>query len=375
MKKDQNIRQSKTKINVKEFINDPFKGKTGFMPDEVPESISTRIGLNENLVFPKEIMDQLLLEVAKTIDPRVYPEDYSQSLCQLIAEQHDINPNQIVVGNGGDKIIDLVVRLTIKCGNSSVIIRPTYPMYEHATKVQGGTLTSLLLTPSPEFDLNPDYILSNITPGKDRLLFLCSPNNPTGNQFDRSKLETLIQEFPGIVALDETYAIFADYSMVASLDTYPNLIIMKSLSKFYGMAGMRVGYCLSSEIIASRMKELLPAFNVNIASQKLAQLVLHQTKVHQQMIDTIVQERERLYNEMQKISEITPYKSYTNFILFKTLKAPAQTINKKMIEKGVLLRNMSGMPHCDNTLRVTITTKENNDRFLKALKNVLEKEI
>ena len=120
-----------------------------------------------------------------------------------------------------------MVRLTIKTGYKAVIINPTYPMYEHAIKVQGGDVTELLLTPAPEFDLDPDYILSNITPGKDRLLFLCSPNNPTGNQFNMDKLKKIISEFPGIVALDETYSNFGDYSLVNSLSEHPNLIIMK----------------------------------------------------------------------------------------------------------------------------------------------------
>ena len=357
---------------LEDFVNDPFMGKSGFMPRKIKEKIDVRIGLNENLAFPEDVIKKLMLKVAQTIDPRIYPEDYSETLSEQIALKNNVNANQVVIGNGGDKIIDLMVRLTIVKGYNAVIINPTYPMYEHAVKVQGGGMTELLLTPAPDFDLDTDHILSNITPKKDRLLFLCSPNNPTGNQFDESKLRKLISEFPGIVALDETYEDFGSYSMVKALDEYPNLIVMKSMSKFFGMAGMRIGYALGDEFLISRAKELLPAFNVNIASQKLASLVLQQDEVLKKLIKDIVSERDRIYEELTKINSITPYRSYTNFITFKINDQKAETIEEKLLkEKGVMVRNMSAMPLCDNCLRMTITTKENNNEFLSALKSVI----
>ena len=362
----------KKESNLSKMINDPFKGKGGFMPAKIKEKVNIRIGLNENLVFPENIIKQLLQRVASSIDPRIYPEDYCESLADMIAAKHHLNSNQVVIGNGGDKIIDLMVRLTIVAGKNAVVINPTYPMYEHAIKVQGGGMTEFLLTPAPEFDLDPDYILANITPNKDRLLFLCSPNNPTGNQFNESKIRRLISEFPGIVALDETYSNFAEYSLVDALEEYPNLIIMKSMSKFFGMAGMRLGYALADSFLISRIKELLPAFNVNVASLELAKAVFQEEKILTEITRGIVTERSRVFKKLQEISDIIPYKSHTNFILFKIRNLEADLIQKKLLkDKGVLVRNMSAMPLCDNCLRMTITTQKNNDEFIHALKETI----
>jgi len=360
------------KIDLPKLVNDPFQGKGGYMPDKIKEKVDVRIGLNENLAFPEEVIRKLMRQVAETIDPRVYPEDYSDTLCTVLAEKHHLEPSQIVVANGGDKIIDLMVRLTIYAGDSAVLIQPTYPMYEHAIKVQGGKVTESFLTPAPEFDLDPEAVKAKVNP-RDRLLFLCSPNNPTGNQFSRDKLVELITTFPGIVALDETYTDFASYSMVPLLNDYPNLIIMKSMSKFYGMAGMRIGYAMGDPFLIKRLKELLPAFNVNVASLELARLVLQEKEVLTKMVAEIIAERERVFSKLKTITGIQPFSSQTNFILFKVLNVEATLVQQKLLkEKAVLVRNMSAMPLCNNCLRMSITTRENNDAFLEALQEVLD---
>ncbi|NHJ38699.1 MAG: aminotransferase class I/II-fold pyridoxal phosphate-dependent enzyme [Asgard group archaeon] len=363
------------KINgLSNRINDPFKGKKGFMPEKIKEKIIIRSGLNENLVFPEKKMKELMKIVAEKIDPRIYPEDYSDSLCNVIAKEYNLDYNQIAVGNGGDKVIDLMVRLTIKSGFNAVIINPTYPMFEHAVKVQGGGMTEFLLSSAPEFDINPDYILNNISPNDDRVLFLCSPNNPTGNQFEINKIKKIINEFPGIVALDETYSDFGNYSMVSYLEEFPNLIIMKSFSKFYALAGMRIGFAFADKMLIDRIKELQPAFNVNIASIELAKLVMQEKIILKQMLYDILSGREYLFNELSKIPEITPYKSFTNFILFKIDEVKADNIQMILLkEYGILVRNMSAMPLCENSLRVSVTTHENNEKFIKALVNIMKK--
>jgi histidinol-phosphate aminotransferase len=342
------------------------------MPDKIKTTVNVRVGLNENLAFPEGLMRKLLLEVAQEIDPRIYPEDYCDSLALLLAEENNLAQEQIIIANGGDKIIDLAVRLTIQAGDTAVIVQPTYPMYEHAIRVQGGEIKELFLTGQPSFELEPDNILPNIDSNKDKLLFLCSPNNPTGNQFSKEKLIQIIDNFPGIVALDETYSRFGDYSMSNELDNHPNLLLLNSLSKFYGLAGMRIGFAMAHKKIISRMKEMLPAFNVNIASLELAKKVILQKKVLTKMFNEILSERKKMYHQMLKMSEIIPYQSMTNFILFQVKSYPADVIQKELLEQeGVLVRNMSNMPLCENTLRFTITTPENNTQFLKSLQKIL----
>lgn len=358
--------------NLLNKVNNPFKGKGGFMPEKIKEKIKTRVGLNENLAFPLDILQELLQQAIVNIDPRIYPEDYCDSLIDILAKKHDIEPNQIIIGNGGDKIIDLMVRLTIYKGDNAITVNPTYPMYEHAVKIQGGSLKELLLTPAPEFDINSNYILENVNSKKDRLLFLCSPNNPTGNQLDKNEVLKVIKEFPGIVALDETYANFSNYSFIQQLMKFPNLIIMRSFSKYYGLAGMRIGYALADRRLIARIRELHPAFNLNIVSLELAKLVLNQEQVLTEMCTMVKKERVRVYEELAKIDEVIPYKSQTNFLLFKMKKLDAKRIQKELLKKkGVQVRNMSALPHCENSLRVTITTPKNNDYFIQSLKEII----
>jgi histidinol-phosphate aminotransferase len=358
--------------NLEDLVNDPFEGKKGFMPKKIKEKIDVRVGLNENLAFPEELIKQSLLQAAKSVDPRLYPEDYCDSLRELLAKEHQVEPSQIIIGNGGDKIIDLVVRLTLSQDKSAVVVQPTYPMYEHAILLQGGTMTEAFLTPAPDFQLDVEAILNTVNPEKDKLLFLCSPNNPTGNQFDKERIIEIINRFHGIVALDETYASFGDYSFIDTIDEFPNLVIMKSLSKFHGMAGMRVGYAIADEFLINRMTEMLPAFNVNAVSQALAKLVVQQKGAIQQVVTTIIEERQRIFDILDELPQIKPYPSYTNFILFKTEGIKVEKVEEELLKKyGVMVRNMSTMPLLDGCLRVTVTTEENNQKFLDAITQII----
>ena len=167
---------------------------------------------------------------------------------------------------------------------------------------------------------------------------------------------------------------FGGYSIVDSLQQFPNLIIMKSMSKFPGMAGMRLGYALADEFLIARLKELLPAFNVNIASLELAKLVIQEKVALKNIVENIISERDTIYDRLTKLNGITPYKSFTNFIMFKIDDHSAADIQKALLkEKGVLVRNMSAMPLCENCLRVSITTEENNNVFLQSLEEIMQK--
>ncbi|MBD3190970.1 MAG: histidinol-phosphate transaminase [Candidatus Heimdallarchaeota archaeon] len=374
MKTNSSVKKRKSKLTndqIRSLLNDPFQGKGGYKPQKITKKPELKVATNENLVFPKGIIKQAMQRAIEKIDPRVYPESYSESLCSKLGEKYGISPIRVVVANGGDTIIDTIVRMTVKKGYSAVIIAPTFSMYEHAIRVQGGEINQMFLSPAPDFKLNLNDILANIHPRKDRLMFLCSPNNPTGNQFDKRMVIKLIAEFPGIVALDEAYASFGRYSMVSSLDEFPNLLIMKTFSKAFGLAGLRIGYSLSSELLATRMKEILPIYNVNSIAIEVAKELLDREDQINPVFNEIITERERVFGELEQIPGIMPFKSDANFILFKTINYTARELHQELSTKGILLRKQTDAPLCGQCLRVTITTKENNNFFLETLEKII----
>lgn len=375
MKTNPTIKRKKSKLSddqIRSLLNDPFQGKGGYKPQTIIEKPELKAAANENLVFPKGIIKQAMQRAIEKVDPRVYPESYSESLCSKLGEKYGISPIRVVVANGGDTIIDTIVRMTVKKGYSAVIIAPTFSMYEHAIRVQGGEINQLFLSPAPDFKLDLENILANINPEKDRLMFLCSPNNPTGNQFDERTVKKLIEEFPGIVALDEAYASFGRYSLASSLDDFPNLLIIKTFSKAFGLAGLRIGYSLSSELLATRMKEILPTYNVNSIAIEVAKQLLAQEDQITPLFKRIINERERVFRELKKIPGIVPFKSDANFILFKTTNYTANELHQKFSKERILLRKQTTTPLCKQCLRVTITTRENNNFFLNTLKKIIK---
>lgn len=351
-------------------LSDPFKGTKGYQTEEISDKQIVSLNSNENLVYPLDILQKQLREIIETIDLRIYPESHGQSLCKKIAERNSLFPDQIVIANGSDAIIDVIVRMSIEAGDRVSIINPTFSMYEHSARVRGGTVKNLYLTEAPKFDLDLDSILVELTPKKNKLLFLCNPNNPTGKQYAKEKIETILREYPGIIALDEAYADFGRYSFANRVDEFQNLIVLKTFSKLYGLAGIRIGYSLSSEFLANRMKTILPYYNVNAIAIELAKKIFAEQQITADVRDYIVRERERVYNELLKIKGITPYKSDANFIMFKTKIIPQKKLFQELKNRGMLLRDLSKFPLCKDCLRVTITTEENNNFFLNSLRNL-----
>ena len=351
-------------------LSDPFKGTKGYQTEEISDKRIVSLNSNENLVYPLDILQKNLREIIETIDLRIYPESHGQTLCEKIAERNSLLPSQIVIANGSDAIIDVIVRMSIEAGDSVSIINPTFSMYEHATKVRGGITKNLSLTKAPEFDLDLDSILTENTPKENKLLFLCNPNNPTGKQYAKEKIETILQEYPGIIALDEAYAGFGRYSFATQVDEFPNLIVLKTFSKLYGLAGIRIGYSLSSQFLANRLKIILPYYNVNAIAIELAKKIFEEQQIITRVRDYIVTERERVYNELLKIEGITPFKSDTNFIMFETKIIPQEKLLQELKNRGLLLRDLSKFPLCKDCLRVTITTEENNNLFLNYLRDI-----
>ena len=300
-----------------------------------------------------------------------YPDPEAKALRKLLAKEFKVKPENILHGNGSD---ELIYYLITTFGGPVLYPVPTFSMYGIISQALGEKKIEVPL--DKNFDLDIERILNAIKKYKPRLIFLSSPNNPTGNSFSSEKILKIIDavssrgtqyDVRSLVVVDEAYQAFSSKkSFLPSLKKYKNLVILKTLSKI-GLAGLRVGFMTAdSEIIKEVNKVRLP-FNVNSLSQAVAAEALKDRRLLQSCIKSIVSERKRLFIEMKKIGNVKPYPSDANFILFKVVNS--DKIYKGLLKKGVLLRNMKGV--IDECLRVTVGTSEENTIFLKTLKQLL----
>ena len=238
-----------------------------------------------------------------------YPDPYQKKLKNAISTLKGVSIDQILLGNGSDEVLDLILRAFCNPGIDNIItLPPTYGMYKVLAAINNIENIEVLLT--KEFGLNVNEIL-NVTNAKSKVLFLCSPNNPTGNSFSTEKIEKLLNNFKGLVVLDEAYIDFSTKkSWLKRLNEFPNLIITQTLSKAYGLAGIRLGICYASPQIISILNKIKPPYNVNGLTQKKALKKIGKTNRVQKQVASIVKQRKKLINSLDKIAFIS--KMYIN---------------------------------------------------------------
>ncbi|MBW8241498.1 histidinol-phosphate transaminase [Muricauda oceani] len=297
-----------------------------------------------------------------------YPDPYQRSLKSLLAEQKGLSERQILLGNGSDEVLDLIFRAFCEPNQDNIIsLPPTYGMYKVLAGINAVENREVLLT--TDFEPNVDEI-QNVVDANSKLLFICSPNNPTGNAFKKEGIQKLLESFSGLVVIDEAYIDFSkDESWLSALKTYPNLIVTQTLSKAYGLAGIRLGICYASEEIIGVLNKIKPPYNVNqLTQQQALQRVLNQDLVKQE-VQQILDEREELIkalNGLEFVKELYP--TDANFVLAKV--DDANKRYQQLLEKQVVVRNRSTQPLCENTLRFTVGTPEENKKLIAILKEL-----
>lgn len=293
-----------------------------------------------------------------------YPDPLQKKLKQRIAEIKGVKAEQLFLGNGSDECIDLLFRLFCRPGIDKVAtISPSYGMYAVSARINQIELVEILL--NEDFSLDPERILNA---SKDcKILFLCSPNNPTGQSFPKAQLIELVEKFQGIVVIDEAYIDFSlEDSMLMVLNDYPNLTVSQTFSKAYGMAGIRLGMLFGSIELISWINKIKPPYNINQLTQEFAFKKLVDLTIVKSEIELIVSERKKLMNAFSHLSLIQKvYPSDSNFILIKV--AAADLLYYYLIKKGIVVRNRSNQPLCNNTLRLTIGTPDENILLINAL--------
>ncbi len=296
-----------------------------------------------------------------------YPDPLQRQLKFQLARIKGVPAENICIGNGSDEIIDLAYRIFCNPGKDNVIIcPPTYGMYAVSAGINDIDIRTVNL--SPAFQLDVDGIM-RATDSNTKLLFICSPNNPTGNSMNRSDIVYLLNNFPGIIIIDEAYINYSKQkTFIQELTAYPNLIVMQTLSKAWGLAALRLGLCYASMDIIELLNKIKPPYNINESSQAIALEALQNTEQVNEWILQMVQQREALLialNEMSFVKEVYP--SDANFILLKVTDADA--LYEHFALHGIVVRNRSKEPGCENCLRITIGTAEENTQLLSVIKN------
>ena len=297
-----------------------------------------------------------------------YPDPQQNLVKEALSKMKGISKEQILLGNGSDEVLDLIFRVFCEPREDNVIVLPpTYGMYEVLANTNAIELVKIPLVEN--FQPNVKEIVK-VQDAKTKVLFLCSPNNPTANSFDASSIETLIKEFNGIVVIDEAYIDFSiEDSWLGRLDEFPNLIVTQTLSKAYGLAAIRLGICYASKEIISILNKIKPPYNVNQLTQDVAlQSLLNQEKVKNN-ITAIISERNQLIRDLENVEIVEKvYSSDANFLLVQV--DDANLRYKQLVKLGIIARNRTTQILCDNCLRFTVGTADENKKLINTLKLV-----
>lgn len=297
-----------------------------------------------------------------------YPDPQQTVLKTLISKQKNVATNQILLGNGSDEVLDLIFRAFCEPNHDSILtLPPTYGMYDVLANLNA--IENIQVPLSKNFHLEVDRILENIKT-HTKLICICSPNNPSGNTVDCKGIEQLLNDFNGLVIIDEAYIDFSDQtSWTERLNAYPNLIVTQTLSKAYGLAGIRLGICYASQEISAVLNKIKPPYNINTLTQEAAQKALQNKDLVSDQITVILNERSRLIKAFETYPFIEKsHPSEANFILIKV--DDANKRYNELISKGVVVRNRSTQLHCENCLRITVGTPSENTQLLTLLKTL-----
>ena len=295
-----------------------------------------------------------------------YPDPQQNLVKAALAKIKNVSREQLLLGNGSDEVLDLIFRVFCEPKVDTVIVLPpTYGMYEVLANTNDVKILNISLLDN--YQPNVDEILKAQN-SQTKLLFLCSPNNPTANSFNADKIETLIKKFTGIVVIDEAYIDFSSQeSWIGRLNEFPNLIVIQTLSKAYGLAGIRLGACYSSTKIISVLNKIKPPYNVNQLTQETALKALQNSIKTNNEIAIIISERNKLKTDLEEISFIVKvYPSDANFLLVKVDNAIVRY--NQLVEHKIIVRNRTNLPLCENCLRFTVGTKEENKKLMNTLK-------
>ena len=328
-----------------------------------------RVKLNQNespFDVPDEIKDRILEKVRSQAWSR-YPEPMPKDLVEEVARYVSVAPDRVMVANGSNSIVQHILNAIVSPGVSFVIPTPSFSLYGQFAEVLGGNPVYVPLNDNFEYDV--DALIQAAGSGVSGVI-ICSPNNPTGCDISNTDLTRLLESTDAIVIVDEAYAEFNDHTAIDLLDRHTNLIVLKTLSKAFGAAAIRVGCLIAHPELVRHIHKIKLPFDINLFSRIAAIELLQHTETIKKNVRFIIEERDRVFNALSKIDGVKAYPSKANLILFEV--DDPKNVFEQVAEKGVLIRNLSGSPALPRGLRVSIGTKDENNAFLRALESVME---
>ena len=298
-----------------------------------------------------------------------YPDPLQESLKAKIARMKNVRPSQIMLGVGSDEPIDLTIRIFCEPGQDNIVaIDPTYGMYQVCADINNVEYRKALL--NPDFSLDAERLLA-ATDERTKVIFLCSPNNPTGNLLNRAEMTKVITGFKGIVVIDEAYIDFSsENSWLADLNRYPNVIVLQTFSKAWGLASVRCGMAFASDEIISYFNKVKYPYNINLLTQNFVNEQLDYEPRKKEWVNTLINLRNKLAEQLTHFHWVEKvYPSDANFLLVKV--PDADLLYGQLVERGIIVRNRNTISLCLGCLRITIGTQAENEELLKALKEIL----
>ena len=343
-----------------------FSSIGGYQKPELVED-SIKLDSNENYVIPKQFQSDIISAAKKNSDVREYPLGGVERLIDTISKFVKMPSSMIGVGNGSDQILDLILSNFASKQTKVLTSNPTFGFFEERCKLYSIPLIAIPFSDDMKLDIK-EFIKQSKNAD---ILYLDSPNNPTGFQFTKSELQKLVKSFTGLVIIDEAYGEFSEYSLSSMIKTQNNLIVVQTLSKSFGLAGLRLGYFIASKKFTETFMSVLqypyPVSTITIESGIHA---LEKSKIMTDTVSTIKIERKRIIETLQTFDAFEVFDSKANFVLFDAHGA-YKRIYSALAEQGISIRKLGKIGNHDGCLRVTIGTKEMNSKFLLAIRDLL----
>jgi len=339
--------------------------KLASTPKATPKEV-LKLDSNENLFVSADFFNSMLKEVADNLDLRVYDPHGSKEIKEALAKYVGVPSECIIVCSGSEQLIDSIVDLFVEKGDNVVSIEPSFYIYQKRVALKNARFLGVPLR--KDLSLSNRAILSK-SDARTRLVFVCSPNNPTGNEFKKSEIEDLADRTSALVVVDEAYAEFGDSFLASSATTKQNLIVLRTFSKAFGLAGLRFGFAIASPDLASTLSNILP-YTVNTITSKFVVKLLHNASVIENCVKEVKAERRKLIRGLRSIRGIHVFDSKANFVTFRPARK-TEKVHAELLKRGILVKNLGDLPVIGSCLRVTVGLPSMNRKFLKALSEIM----
>ncbi len=354
-----------------EYISPDVRSQPGFPAFRI-NAAARRLQWNENpFDFPAELKEEVLQRLAKTTWSR-YPISFrALDLMDAVAHAYGLSSDMVVIGNGSSDILRIVISAVLQPGDHMVVPTPTFGSYRRHARLLGATAHEIALDPERDFALPVDEILAAAAHHAAKLIVVCAPNNPTGTAYPVAQLERIVAESDALVLIDEAYAEFAGQDLVGLLAKYDNLVLARTFSKAYAMAGVRVGYGLAAPAVAAELQKLVSTFTLSPFSEMTAIVALENRDAFRRAIEYVAAERRRLAEELAALPDVRVFPSVTNFVLSRLDRPAAQAAAFMLQRHAVLVSDLRDQPGYADYLRISVGMREANDAALAGLREYL----